>query len=386
MLQYQLLSGLLHFIMFAMGAAIGSFLNVVIYRLPLNISVNQPRRSFCPKCKYQIPFRHNIPVMSWLLLRGRCANCHAPISPRYIGVELLTGLLFYAVFWHFSGGGEWRTMAQWGPQVLCWWLFVSLLIAGTFIDIDHFILPHEITIGGTVVGLICATAVPQIIGESSHLRALMMSFGSGALALGALWLVSELGKLAFGRKRFTFEKPEPWSVTQPDEDQQPILTLQKQKLLWLDDLFNRPSDRLVITCPELRLNDREWRNASAELWVDKIRIHSGGSAPEEVKIEDWRKVEGTTTKVVVPREALLMMMIGAFAGWKAVIFTIFVASVLGTLLSGFWRLIGRGEWSAKIPFGPYLAAGGVIWLFWGPAVVNWYWLKATGSRLTAFGF
>ncbi|HYF35706.1 MAG TPA: prepilin peptidase, partial [Prosthecobacter sp.] len=365
MIQYQLLSGLLHFIMFFMGSAIGSFLNVVIYRLPLEISVNNPRRSFCPKCKGHIPFHHNIPILSWLLLRGKCAKCGAPISVRYIGVEVLTGVLFYAVFFHYSDGGNWRTMAQWGPQVLCLWLFLSLLVAGTFIDIDHFILPHEITMGGTVAGLICATAVPQLVGETTHLRALMMSFGSGAAALGALWLVSELGKLAFGRKRFSFDQAEPWSVTQPDEDKQPVLTLEKQTLLWHDDLFNRASDRLVITCPELRLNDLTWQNVTAELWVDKIKIHNTNANTEEIKIEDWKKLEGTTTKVVIPREAmgfgdaLLLMMIGTFCGWKGVLFTIFAASVLGTVFAGLWRAVGKAEWSSKIPFGPYLAAGAV---------------------------
>ena len=79
---------------FLLGAAIGSFLNVGIYRLPRDISIKEPRRSFCPTCKTQIPWRQNIPLVSWLLLRGRCANCGARIAFRYFGVELLTALLF----------------------------------------------------------------------------------------------------------------------------------------------------------------------------------------------------------------------------------------------------------------------------------------------------
>jgi len=77
---------------FVLGAAIGSFLNVGIYRLPRDISIKEPRRSFCPACKTQIPWRQNIPLVSWLFLRGRCANCGARIAFRYLGVELLTGL------------------------------------------------------------------------------------------------------------------------------------------------------------------------------------------------------------------------------------------------------------------------------------------------------
>ena len=83
---------------FAMGASIGSFLNVCIYRLPLGMSVNEPRRSFCPNCKYHFPIWLNLPIISWIMLRGKCANCSKPISIRYLLVELLTGLLFLALW------------------------------------------------------------------------------------------------------------------------------------------------------------------------------------------------------------------------------------------------------------------------------------------------
>ena len=86
---------------FALGLAFGSFLNVCIYRLPLGISVVHPRSS-CPNCKQPIAFYDNVPILSWLLLRGRCRHCQAPISARYVVVELLTGALFLACYAHFG--------------------------------------------------------------------------------------------------------------------------------------------------------------------------------------------------------------------------------------------------------------------------------------------
>ncbi|PYL88579.1 MAG: hypothetical protein DMF16_08115 [Verrucomicrobia bacterium] len=127
---------------FVFGACVGSFLNVCIYRLPLNLSVNQPRRSFCPSCKTQIPWHQNLPLVSWLALRGRCANCGARIAFRYFAVELLTAFFFLLIWKAFP----------W-PIAIAYWVFIALVITATFIDFEHFIIPDEITIGGTVAGL-----------------------------------------------------------------------------------------------------------------------------------------------------------------------------------------------------------------------------------------
>ena len=374
MTREQLLIGLLHVIVFMLGAGIGSFLNVVIYRLPLGISVNNPRRSFCPHCKKQIPFWRNIPIFSWLLLRGKCADCGAPIPFRYFFVELLTGVLFYTEFRVF--GGRWEYLSTWGPAVLLYWIFTALLIAGTFIDFDHFILPHEITIGGWIVGLLGSFWVPEMVGETEHGRGILISFVSSCVALGLLWAVVELGKMAFGRLKETFEKPQSWGISQPDEEQPPIFKCGETELPWAD-IFTRASDRLIIKAPKVQVNDRSFTDATVEIKMTTMKVKSG-AGEDTFDLEKVTKLEGTTSEIVIPREAmgfgdvLLLAMIGAFLGWKAVLFVIVGASVLGTLCAVLPRLIGKTEWGARIPFGPYLACSALIWVFFGMQILDWY--------------
>src|SRR5690606_1569185 len=130
-------------------------LNVVIYRLPLNLSVNEPRRSFCPHCKTQIPFYQNIPLFSWIFLGAKCAKCKEKIPFRYFGVELLTAGLFLAL-WNLCIANQSLLL------VFPLWILTSLLIAATFIDFDHFIIPDEITLGGTAAGIVCSLIFPAM--------------------------------------------------------------------------------------------------------------------------------------------------------------------------------------------------------------------------------
>lgn len=133
---------------FVVGAAIGSFLNVVIYRLPRGESIVTPR-SRCPHCGTPIAARDNIPVLSYLLLRGRCRNCRGPISPRYPAVELLTAVLLSAL-WLREG----PTLAFAAASLL-----TLMLIAIFFIDLDHKIVPNVISYPGLLLGLLLA--IPQ---------------------------------------------------------------------------------------------------------------------------------------------------------------------------------------------------------------------------------
>ena len=153
---------------FLLGACVGSFLNVCIYRLPLNMSVDEPKRSFCPLCKYQIPWTSNLPLITWTVQRGKCKNCKAPIPFRYFGVEFLTALMFLAVWFQLS----YRSGAQFpGHWILIFpmFTFVSLLIVATFIDFEHFIIPDGVTIGGTIAGLVFSAGLPWMHGETTNL-------------------------------------------------------------------------------------------------------------------------------------------------------------------------------------------------------------------------
>ena len=130
-------------IVFVSGSAIGSFLNVVVYRLPEGLSVMRPP-SRCPKCLNQLKPYENIPVFGWLWLRGRCNHCLRPISARYPLVEAATGLLFLLIFWRFGAG----------VQTLGFWALFSWLLALSLIDWDTMTLPNSLTRSGLVAGLV----------------------------------------------------------------------------------------------------------------------------------------------------------------------------------------------------------------------------------------
>jgi leader peptidase (prepilin peptidase)/N-methyltransferase len=160
------------------GLLVGSFLNVVIHRLPLGLSVAFPP-SRCPSCEMLIKPWDNVPVFSYLFLRGRCRRCATPISLRYPAVELLTGLLFMAIAWRF---GE-----TWWTPIHC--LFGAALIAAAMIDIDHQIIPDGISLGGLVVALILVPAASAWYGLP-FVDGLIRSAIGAAVGSGVLWLVA----------------------------------------------------------------------------------------------------------------------------------------------------------------------------------------------------
>ncbi|HLO51326.1 MAG TPA: prepilin peptidase, partial [Kamptonema sp.] len=178
-------------IVFAVGASIGSFLNVVVYRLPAGLSVLWPP-SRCPQYLHKLRLYENVPLLGWLWLRGRCNHCHSPISTRYPIVETASGLLFLLVFWKFG-----LTL-----ETLGYWAFFSWLLALSLIDLDTMTLPNALTKSGLVLGLAfqAAKGLLPAFTPQALVNNLVLTGVIGAVV--GLWLfdiIALVGSLAFGQ-------------------------------------------------------------------------------------------------------------------------------------------------------------------------------------------
>jgi len=176
------------------GLLIGSFLNVCIYRLPRDLSVVTPR-SFCPECDRGIAWYDNVPLLSFVLLRGRCRHCHARISLRYPAVELLTAICFFLAVWFRPTGID--------GVAIKYCIFSSIVIALVFSDIEERILPDEFTLGGTIAGLVIAWIVPSHGGiwhfflrsiDNTRLLSLVDAAFAAAFSSLTLWMIGFLYK------------------------------------------------------------------------------------------------------------------------------------------------------------------------------------------------
>jgi leader peptidase (prepilin peptidase)/N-methyltransferase len=159
---------------FVLGTVFGSFINVVIYRLPRDASLVWPP-SACPACGTRIRFYDNVPVLSYLLLRGRCRHCHGRISPRYPIVEVASGLL---MVWVVAAGGPPGTVASRAVLVL-------FLLAIAIIDWEHMIIPDELSLGGCLVGFVLSFFNPQVPVAASLVG--LIAGGAFFLAIGLIW-------------------------------------------------------------------------------------------------------------------------------------------------------------------------------------------------------
>jgi len=337
-------------VFFALGCIVGSFLNVCIYRMPLDLSVVSPP-SHCPHCKYAIPFYLNVPLLTWLSLRGKCKNCGAPISPRYFIVELLTGVAFlgcWLVFGHQS---------PWIAAVDC--LFLAGLIAATFIDFEHFIIPDEITMGGAAVGFLISFFLPQLHGTRSLTEGVERSLLGIVVGGGIVYAVLRLGKLLFGRQKIPLPGETKIIFTET------ALCLPDKEIPY-EEIFYRKTDAIVLQAQTVELIDRSYCNVALCLTPETLLIGGEKFSPERELYMDV-----VCSEVVLPREAMglgdvkFMAGIGAFIGWQGAFFSLMASSLIGSVVGMALILLRKREWSSRMPYGPYIALAAVIWVFGG---------------------
>ncbi|HVU27516.1 MAG TPA: prepilin peptidase [Verrucomicrobiae bacterium] len=344
---------------FSLGCIVGSFLNVCIYRMPLEMSIVSPP-SHCPHCKYSIPFYLNIPLVTWLVLRGRCKNCGAPISPRYFAVELLTGIAFLSCWLHF--GNPNHPLSSIFLALACA-IFLAGLITATFIDFEHFIIPDEITFGGMIFGFMASFFLPALHGANSPGQGMVRSLFGAAVGAGIVYLILRMGKLLFGRQKLALptETKIVFSETHlhlPDKE------------IPYEDIFYRKSDTITLHARTIELVDRGYKDVIVKLSPVALKI-----GDEEIKTEDVHFMEAVSAEIVLPREAMglgdvkFMGAIGAFTGWQGALFSLAVSSMIGAVVGVILILLGRREWSSRMPYGPYIALAAVIWLFAGKNIL-----------------
>ncbi len=342
-----------------MGSFIGSFLNVVIYRVPRNMSVNEPKRSFCPTCKKPIPWFRNIPIFTWIAQGGKCAECKSSIPFRYVFVEILTGLLFLAC---------WLLIGKTAPiAAAAAMIFCAFLVVISYIDAEHmFIFPMQ-TYVGSAIGLAAAYFAPQLVELSVNAaepawKSLLRGVFGWIAGFGGLWLVVIFGKMAFGKKKIDFEQLTPWKLIEPANDDEDLrLSVEGEEVNWCD-MFVRPTDRLIIQGSELRVSGELVK--AGEVVISKDAIEANG---QKWSLSDIKSLDGDAKKIVIPREAMgmgdppLFGMIGAFLGWQSLLFVLF-ASCITAIFGGLLARVGFGR---HFPYGPYLAVGALVWMLGG---------------------
>ena len=263
----------------AWGACFGSFLNVCIYRIPHALSVVRPR-SHCPVCWSGIEWYDNIPVLSYLALRGRCRHCLTHIAARYCLVEVLTAALFVLVWLKYGFHPGPRALALVPitnlTLVPLYWLAAAGLVLGAFVDLDHMIIPDRVTLGGIAIGVVASALVPSLHAQATWVGGLTAALVGIAVSGGLLWAVALLGE-----------------------------AILRKEAMGLGDVK-------------------------------------------------------------------LLGAIGAFCGWHAGLFTIIVASALGSVMGITLTLLRRRKAGAQMPFGPYLAVAAMAWILWGARLWGLY--------------
>jgi leader peptidase (prepilin peptidase)/N-methyltransferase len=336
-------------VMFVFGSMVGSFLNVCIHRMPRDESVISPP-SHCPHCNYSIPWFLNIPLLTWLMLRGKCKNCAAPISIRYFLVELITGVTFLICWLHFGHKSPWLALA--------YSVMMAGFIVATFIDFEHLIIPDEITLGGAAVGFVLSFAVPLLHHTTDRGAAIKSSLLGIGIAAGSVYIVLRGGKLLFGKERIKLDPDSRLIFTETH------LQLPDGREIPYGDMLYRENDIIRLYAKTVELTDICYFAKQVTLTPRQLTIGEEKFNPEDVK-----HMELVTSELVLPREAMglgdvkFMAAIGAFIGWQAAIFSFFASACIGSIFGLTLMILKLQDKSGRIPYGPFLTLAAIIWIF-----------------------
>lgn len=275
-------------------------------------------------------------------------------------------MLFTAAWWFYVPPAV--------EVVVFLWVLLALLVAITFIDAEHLIIPISLTWAGSIIGLGACAAWPQLpvlAGEAGNWWAgVKQGIIGWVVGFVGLWLVVELGKLAFGRKALKFEKPVAWHLKEPETDEDPMLFIIDEESIPWWDIFSRKSDRLLVETADILVDGASVGGGSLIIREKEIQLPDGTVH----HLANLKSLAGTATSTVIPREAMgmgdvhLLGMIGAFFGWSGAFFSLFAASIFAIVAA----LIGRIGFGKQLPFGPFIAMGAVAWMFGAWKIWQWY--------------
>jgi leader peptidase (prepilin peptidase)/N-methyltransferase len=326
-------------VIFIFGASVGSFLNVVIWRMPRRESIVRPP-SHCPVCNARLTTLDLFPLFSFLFLRARCRHCGAPISWRYFGVELLLAAWFVLVFWHF-GCNHW----MWVRCVQSA-LFGAALVAIFFIDLEHYEIPHELSLFAIFVGL---------LGDFAALH-LQLGYAPAALVLGGFAIPGSVAGLFGGQILFA------------------LIFLVSNVIYSRKAAEERPQPKEGSRRSPL-IAILEYVLFIAFAWVmvlyDVIRGAVQRRAPEEGADDD--------TPAFGFGDVMLAAAIGANLGLADAGVAFFLALVIGTAVSLILMALRMKGLKSHVPFGPFLVVGAFLALFFAPQIIDWY-LRISGLR------
>lgn len=373
---------------FVFGLLVGSFLNVVIWRVPRGESIAFPG-SHCGSCGAPVRPYDNIPLLSYAMLGGKCRACKAKISFIYPAVELLTGLLFLAVM--YKSGPTWVTIAE--------MIFVAVLVSLTFIDARHQLLPNVITYPAFLFSLAAITALAGwgswfgasvddvaylrfFYPPSDHHPDVFNSGGCGAvllaLAVPALYLIDWLDDILFGKYFEQNEEEENHASSHEMEDE---LNIQRRHnriilatgiaglllaIVWAIEGYRIATSGVIGV---IDINGDAYKLAYINLLRACLGALVGGGIIWLLRTAYFltRGSEGMGLG-----DVKLMAVIGAFLGWQQSILVIIIGSLAGSVVGIILARKSADGMRTALPFGVFLGPAAILALFFGQSIVQWY--------------